>query len=471
MTSGGRREEAAVAHGARWVTAAFLLVGLLNYGYALVLTRLLTVPSYEAFSAGQGVLLWAATVAAVSVPWVLAQALARARTEAEAVAATRFTMLASAAAGLAAGLVVALIATGFTGPAGVLALALSTFVIFLGTTTMGWLQGRGRMRTLSLLTIGENLVKNAAGLLLVVVAGLAAPGALAAFGIGGLLVLAWWPSVPRGPARPWRAALASRDLWRHALGIAGVQGLVTLIVAIDVVLVTQQPARPDAAVSYQASAAVSRVPLFIASAVSTAFFPSLSRLGGGRELGAQAVRMYATVALPVTAVLMTMPAPVLAAVFPPQYAAMAVLLKYTAIVGLAAGGINIVTTFFQAADDFGCIGWQAVGLAGYVAALLAGWWAAGITGLAIGGAAGSVAALALLVARLARRQGLASMARIPLVGPIVSAGVLILVRPFPLVWLVVASGVGLVAGTVFLRGRAGGGPGPAPPSREDGGNR
>ena len=51
---------------------------------------------------------------------------------------------------------------------------MSTFAIFLGTTTTGWLQGDERMRSLSLLYLAENALKNVAGILLVTVAGLKA---------------------------------------------------------------------------------------------------------------------------------------------------------------------------------------------------------------------------------------------------------------------------------------------------------
>ncbi len=451
MTGADRWDESVVMHGARWVTVAFLVVGLLNYLYALVLTRLLNVSEYATFAAGQGLLLWATTVATVSVPWVLAQALARAHSDAERHAATRFTMMASAGSGLIAGAVVWVISAQFAGPPAALALAVSTFIIFLGTTTTGWFQGHGRMRALSALYVGENLLKNAAGLLLVMVAGLGDTGALAAFGIGGLLLLVWWPRVPRGSTRPWRAALASRDLWRRALGIAGVQGMVSLFAAIDVVLVAVLPGSRDLAASYQVSAALSRAPLFVAGAVSTAFFPALSRRARAGPLAGRAVRMYAVVALPLAMILATTPAPVLAAVFPAQYGAMATLLKFTAVAGLAVGGINMLATFFQATDDFSCLWWLGGGVIVYAVALLAGWRAGGITGLAIGSVAGTVIALALLGHRFVRRQGHGLLARFPLAGPAVAATVLIALRPFPVPWLVAATVVGLSAGVLFLR--------------------
>jgi O-antigen/teichoic acid export membrane protein len=461
MTSATPWDEPAAVQGARWVTAAFLGVGLLNYAYVLVLTRLLDVAAYSRFAAGQALLLWAATVAAVSVPWVLAQALAQARTESGRNAAIRFAMVVSACSGTAGAFAVGIIAAQFAGPVTAAVLAASTFLIFLGTTVTGSLQGQGRMRTLSAVTVAENLVKNAAGLLLVVAAGLADTGALAGFGIGALVLMAWWPSVPPGGAS-WRSALTSRRLWRRASGIAGIQGMVTLVATVDVVLVALLPANAATAASYQASAALSRVPLFVASAVATAFFPSLSRQAArpapgpaSGPLTTRATRMYAQVALPLAVILVTMPAAVLAVLFPAQYGAMAYLLRFTAVTGLAAGGLNLVTTFFQAAGDYSCLRWQGAGLAVYAGALLAGWQAGGITGLAMGGALGAVTAFALVCYCLARRQGLAAFAGVPVAAPVVVTGALLLARPYPAAWLAVAAVAGVWACVAFLRRSAG----------------
>src|SRR5204862_8082426 len=107
------------------------------------------------------------------------------------------------------------------------------------------------------------------------------------------LLLIWWPRVPRGSTRPWLAALASRDLWHRALGIAAVQGLVSLFAAIDVVFVAALPESRALAASYQVSAALSRAPLFVAGAVSTAFFPVLARSAGGGALAPPAAPLHA----------------------------------------------------------------------------------------------------------------------------------------------------------------------------------
>lgn len=447
-----RAEESTAARGARWIAVAMVCMGLSNYGYALLLTHLLDVAAYSTFTAGQGLILWAASVAAVCVPLVLVQGLVRAQSDDERNSAIRFAKLASTGGGLIAAAAVGGIATRFASSATALVLALSTFVLFLGTTTTGWLQGRERMRSLSGLWIAENVLKNGAGILLVVVAGLGDTGALGAFGIGALVMLVRWPRTPPGTGRPWLAALANRDLWRRSIAMLGGQGVVSLFVVIDVVLVAVLPGNRALAASYQVSATISRVPLYVAGAVGVAFFPLLSRrTSDGMVIAARALRMYAAVALPLAAALATIPPPVLALVLPTQYSAVATLLKYTAVTGLAAGGIILVTDFFQAADDYSSLRWLSAGMAGYVAGLLAGWRVNGVIGLAAGGALGAATAATLMGYLLVRRHGRRVIARVPLLEPLAAAGVLIVLRPYPLLWLAAASVVGLRAAIRFLR--------------------
>lgn len=459
--SAARPDVVTAVHGARWFTAAALIIGAVNYGFALLLTRLLDVGAFARFVAGQWLLLSAVTVATVTIPWVLAQALVRARSDAERGDAGRFAILTSIGGGLVMGGVVAAIAVQFAGPATTAVLALATVLIYVRTVTTGWLQGEERLRTLSLLQVGEVLLKAAVGIFLVVALGLSDAGALAAFGIGALLFLLWWPSLPQGSGRPWRSASANRDLWRHASGIARLQGLVALMAAIDVVLVTMLPVHRAAAASYQASTTLSRVPLFVAGAVSMAFFPALSRRPAGSSLSASAVRMYVAASLPLVAAIATVPGPVLTAVFPAEYSMMGALIAFTAVTGFALGTINLVVTFSQAVDDYACARWQLVGLVGFTAAVLAGWRVNDVIGIAVGGALGSVFALALLLYRLIRRQGVAVLGRVPIVEPVLLTGVLVLLHPYPRVWLIAATLVGLRAVQQFLRR-----PGAPDPARE-----
>lgn len=427
-----------------------VFIGLSNYGYSLLLTHLLTVTDYSSFAAGQSLILWATTIATVSVPWVLAQAVVRARSNIERSSALRFAKLTSMTSGIAAAILVGAISSRLASPVTALAIAMSTFVIFLGTTTSGWLQGLERMRSLALLYIAENVLKNGAGVVLVMVFGLKSTGALAAFGIGSTAMLVRWPRAREIGKRSWRE-LVRKDLLQRAISNAGAQGIVSLYIAVDMVFVALLPGSRALAASYQASATLTRIPVYLAAAIATAFFPSLSRQNASGTIAARAVRMYAAAALPLMFVLATIPATLLTRVFPTQYGAVEAMLKYTAVTGLAAGGISLVTTFFQAVDDYSCLKWLGAGVALYVGGLLTGWRVDGVVGLAAGGAIGSAIALLLIGYRLVRIRGRVVLAWIPIVEPLVSAAALIASRRYPLIWLAVALVVGALAGLHFFR--------------------
>ena len=443
-------DEPSASRGALWITVGTVSIGLSNYGYSLLLTHLLTVAEYSVFAAGQGLVLWATNIAAVSVPWVLAQALARARSERERNSAIRFAKLLSAGTGVVAGLIAGAIATGVAGPEIAGVVAVSTFAIFLGTTTTGWLQGDERMLSLSLLYVAENAIKNVAGILLVTVAGLKAVGALAGFGFGALAMLVRWPRTWRDGQQSWREVV-NKELLRTAMATAGAQGLVSLFVAVDVVLVALLPGDRAPAASYQASTTLTRIPLYIAGAIATAYFPSLSRQLSNGVIAAQAVRLYAAAGLPIMAILATAPGLLVGKLFPSQYNDVGLMLKYTAVTGLAVGGISLVTTFFQAANEYSCLKWLGAGLAGYLITMLIGWRIAGVIGLAAGGALGSMAAFVLICYLLVRSRGLVVLAWVRLLEPTVEAVALVLARSYWPLWLMVAFVVGVRAIMHFLR--------------------
>ncbi|MFC4472672.1 hypothetical protein ACFPH6_50870 [Streptomyces xiangluensis] len=445
------REEVTAVRGARWVTAASLTVGAVNYGYALFLTRLLDADSYAVFAAGQGLLLCAATVAIVAVPWVLAQALARAPSQAARGDAIRFAVVMATVGGIVAGGIVAAVAAQFASAATTTVLGIATLLIYVTRVTVGWLQGTERMRTLACVTTSEAFLKLAVGLLLVASLGFGHAGALAAFGIAVLPFLIWWPF--KRPHGDRLSISAHRDLWHRALELGAIQGLVALMAAVDVVLVALLPIDGTEAASYQVSVMLGRAPLFLAGAISIAFFPALSRRSPGTPLAASAVRMYLIVALPLTAICATAPQAVLSTVFPSGYSMMGTLLAFTAMSGFAVGGINLLATFFQAVNDRSCLRRQLVGLLVFVVALLVGWQVGGVVGLAIGGTCGTITAMLLLGHRLIRAQGLRAFAHVPLLEPFAVVCALLVLRPLPVVWLIAATAVGVRSATRFFRHR------------------
>jgi O-antigen/teichoic acid export membrane protein len=444
-------DEATAVRGAWWIGTAMMSVGVLNYAYALLLTRLLDVRAFATFAAGQGLLLCVSTVAGVAVPWVLAQSLVRAQSDAERGDAIRFAIVTATAGGLVAGAIVGVIATRFASLWTTLVLALCTLLVYVTRVTVGWLQGTGRLQALACADLSEAVLKFAAGLVLVSALGFGEIGALAAFGIGVLPFLIWWPyRVPDG-SRRWLTVTADGRLWRTALGAACLQGLVSVMAAVDIVLVAILPDDESSAASYQASAMIGRVPLFLASSISLSFFAVLSKHRAEPGLAASALRMYVTVAMPLTVVAATAPGAVLTSAFPSGYTMMSTLLPFTAVSGFALGALSLTVTFSQAVSDYSCLRWQAAGLLCNAAALWIGWQAGGVQGLAIGAACGTTCAMALLLGRLLRRRGTGLLAGIPVLEPVVLGGLLLLLRDVPVLWLIAAAATGVRAVTRFFR--------------------
>ena len=399
-------------------------------------------------------ILWASTVATVSVPWVLAQALVRARSSEERTSAIRFAKLASAGGGAVAAVVVGVHRHPVRDP-GITLVARRQHLRHLpGHHDHRLAAGPGAdADPLRPVRRGEPAEERRRA-----APGRGCPGRgdserYGAFGIGALVFLARWPRTPRGDrtahggprsptgicgAGPWASpaprgwspcSSRSTSCWSRCSPATGPWPRAT------------RPVRPWPGCRF-----------YIAGAVAMAFFPSLSRRANGGVIAARAVRMYAVVALPLAVVLATDSGTGLAGMFPDQYGAVATLLKYTAVTGLAAGGIGLITAFFQAADDYSCLRWLRRGLAGYVARA-AGRVAAGRDPRAGRG-------------RRARRRGCAGPAGpspgTPPRGAACSRwsrwpsrwpwpGLLILLRPWPLLWLAAAAVVGLRAAARFLR--------------------
>ncbi len=448
--------DASVAvHGARWITVSSLVVGALNYAYALLLMHILSAEAYTVFAAGQGLVLGVATVAVVSIPWVLAQGVARARNDGEKAEAVRFATVVGIVSGLVATALVTGLAAQFASLASTVVLAAGTLLVFVTTVTVGWLQGTERMRTLACVTAGEAVLKFAVGLALVMVLHLSDTGALTALAAGALPFLIWWPRrVAPGTRRRLFDAAVDRRLWRRAAGIASVQGLVALLTTADVVLITILPTDPTAAASYQASAMVGRIPLFLGSAIAMAFLPALARRRSGTSLATSAVQMYLTMALPFTAICVTAPGVVIHSVFPSEYAHVTTLLVFCSLSGLAVGALTLAATFCQAVDDYECLRVQCLGVAVYAVAVVIGWETGGVVGLAMGTTAGTIVATILLVVRVVRRGGVPSLFNRSLLISALSAGVLLAVRPLPALWLVAAMAVVARATVLFYRHHA-----------------
>lgn len=443
------RRSARAGGGEGWLMLAVLVAGLLNYGYGLLLAGLLPAGEYAVFAAGQALLLVAGTAASASVPWVLARELARDGADAgrrrEVVS---LALALNVAQGVVAALVVVAVAGSFAAGGALLAMGLSSLGFFAASTAVGWAQGLGRFRLLAVLLAGEMVVKVAAGVVLVET-GAGATGALGAALIGALAVagLGFWHA--RADLRPVRAWDRLAALARGAAGMMGVQALVTVIAAADVVLAAVLLASGDAA-EYQVASALGRVPLFLATALAVTSFPLLARRPGDRRVVSGNLAALLCLAGPVLLGALTVPADVLGLVVPDRYGDAVALLPLTAAQGLALGLITLQSGWFRAADRFrGCLGVLAAGAVVVLLAAAAGAEAGGPTGLAAGVLLATLAvaaALGVLAERTwpgAQRPALGHPAALALL-----AAPLVLLVHLPAGWLVAAAAVAAASALV-----------------------
>ena len=440
-----------LASGTRWLTASTVVVGVVNYLFALLLTRVLDVDQYQVFAAAQALLLVIGTIAGASVPWVVARWLATAgddRNQRRKV--VWFAIKANIGQGLVGGVVVGLVSLGFAEGHVAALVGASAAMIFLAATAVGWLQGEARFQAIAGLRITEVVLKAVGGMVLAVL-GLGAAGALSGFGLGAFVVLVLGLWIMREDLRPTTGLPGTTGLWGSAGGVVGVQGLVAVLASLDHVLVALLPTEASAAASYQVSMILARVPLFIAGAVSMAVFPLLSRPGVRfGDLVRNAVRLYSAVVAPLVVGLVTVPTPIIAAMFPGEYGFVGALLPFTAVTGASIGIVTLLATFFQAEEAYALsVRAQLTGIAAYVVAMVLGFAVGGIYGFAIGSVMGSlVAALLLLRRGIARWPGGVYLPWASLLWAAVLASLLIALRPWPVIWLVAA--VPLLGGSALF---------------------
>ncbi|MGN6599180.1 MAG: lipopolysaccharide biosynthesis protein, partial [Actinomycetes bacterium] len=391
--------DTSVPRGARWLTLASVVVGLLNYAFTLGLTRLMSPVVFGHVAAAQSLILVSGTLATSSVPWVVASVLARQGNDERARGQViGFSLLVNFGQALVAALVTATLAAPFLPPAALAALVSAVLAVFLATTPAGWLQGMRHFRALAALRVVEVIVKLGAGLALVALAPTATHALLGVFaGSAVIVVVGAW--LMRSDLALTSVSLRVGDLWRASLGNVGVQGLVAVLASTDVVLVALLDGGPGAG-SYQAATVLARVPVFVAGAVATAVFPHLAAAGGGtgRE-HRHAQTMYLLLAVGYTIGLVTAPAVLVSSLFPQSYDQVGELLPWLAVSGLSVGLINLVTTYFQAATRYRqSMTVEVVAVVVHVGLLALGFHLGGILGVAIASpVAPTLAAAALLV--------------------------------------------------------------------------
>jgi O-antigen/teichoic acid export membrane protein len=446
---GHRSPEAAqLQSGSRWIAGGSAFIGLLNYGYALLLANALRPRDYANFAAAQALLLVAATIAASAVPWVLTYQLAtdRANTAARH-AAISFAWRANAVGGTCAALVIAVVASQVLSVAGLAAVAAATIGMFLATTPCGWLMAEHRFAAFAQLRVLEVVVKIVVGTALWALFG-GSTGPLAGFAVGSGAVLLLGSIAMRHDLAIRRRGSSLSGLLRMTFGMTAIKGLVAALASVDVVVVALLPFAATTAGSYQVAVLLARIPMFIASGIAAVIFPLLASTTSRRELERKALEMYAAVTVPLLAVVVTMPVKIIHLVLPISYRETSSLLPLLGPSGTAIGLVVIDITLLQAAQRYRtALARQMPGLVVAVVAAVAGGMIGGIRGLAIGTLIGTVTNAALLRRATRRRQR--SPAAIPRwSGPVLLALTCLLfaVRAYPAYWFAAAT-VCVLSGT------------------------
>ena len=291
-----------------WLTAGTLAVGAANYVLWLGLARLLPAHEFVVVAAGQSLLLVAGTLASASVPWVLARALAvgsGARRSSNEHVVRRAGV--PAAGHCDCGCSDVRLTRVHRRAAS--ARRRTWWVRALGgLVSAGYLQGLGRLRSLAPLLVAEALVKLASGLVLVHMGG-GSIGALLATTIGALPLVVVTIVALRAEGGFRVNGLRVRSLWRDAFGNAGVQALVAVICAADVVVAATVLGGGRRVAALQLAIAFGRIPVFVAGAVSAAVFARLSRDSHSHQWRSAALATQIRLSLAVAVIVATARAP------------------------------------------------------------------------------------------------------------------------------------------------------------------
>jgi O-antigen/teichoic acid export membrane protein len=450
------RSDAMMRQSAGWLALSIITAGVANFFYSIVLTWLLPPRDYSAFASGQALLLVCGTASTASVTWVLARLISRGSTALSRQAALSFAVMMSLTQGLVAALVAGLVAFGFLGGWFPWVVGLAAVAIFQAATAVGFLQGTERFSRIAMLRVGEVVLKIAAGFGLIRL-GAGAAGAMAGFAIGALLVFVVGMGRAIKQIRFRLEWLLDRENWAQMLGLAAIQTTVALLTNLDLILAGLMVHDTGYLSGYQVSVMLSRIPIFLATAVS---MPVFTRLTASRALGVPVVKgslsLFVRSTLPVALAIGTLPLPLASIFLPGHYPArVEAFLPYTATAGILAAATNLLSTYFQAQSRFAnCFWLLATGLVVDGLAIIAGFRIAGPTGLAVGSVIGQLTTTVLLLASVVRIWGRWVLPARPVMLSALASAPLLALRPVSWLWFGYGMALALfTAWSTFWRGR------------------
>jgi glycosyltransferase involved in cell wall biosynthesis/O-antigen/teichoic acid export membrane protein len=340
------------------VVAATGVTSLLNYSFSLILLWALPPREYAVVASVTALLLLFGTVAGSSAPWVLAREVA-----VSAMGSDRrqrglaFAGMMGASQAIAAALVCVIIVSRYADWQTTATASGAAIIIFIACAATGYLQGTERFNAIYALRIGEALVKIAISIVLVE-SGMAAWGAVSGFAFGALLVLFVSAFYMRDDAlKTWRSrrepqvqrAMLDRALWASSAGIIGIQVGTAVMAGLDTIIASIMLSGEHGLATYQVVQILGRVPFFVAAALAVIVFPRMARSNSSHGMTvASSLRVWTRVCGASAVIMATLPPPILALILPPRYDSVSAILPWAAVTGFVLGGINLVTTYWQA---------------------------------------------------------------------------------------------------------------------------
>jgi glycosyltransferase involved in cell wall biosynthesis len=146
-----------------------------------------------------------------------------------------------------------------------------------------------------------------------------------------------------------RRAIIDRRLWGSAGGIIGIQAGTAIIAGLDAIIASIMLAGRHELATYQVVQILGRIPFYVASSLAVIVFPRMARLRALQGMTVtSSLHVWIRVCGAATVVVATLPDPILTHILPTRYGSLFVLLPWAALTGFALGGINLVTTYWQA---------------------------------------------------------------------------------------------------------------------------
>ncbi|MGA7729839.1 MAG: oligosaccharide flippase family protein [Chloroflexia bacterium] len=352
-------ESAGASRHAFLMTAAALVVGVLNYALNVVMGWRLPAEEYGRVGVSQTIILLCVWFLSAGFPWVVSRAIGRAGgagplESADGSEAWRTYKTAWLANLLLAAILVSALGLGFlygwlplSGDYSLLIVLVVITVMALGISVVpdAALQGLLRFRRLSTIRIAEAVVNTTASVALVLL-GMGAVGALAGFALAAVLTsgLSIWAILDKRfwLARGWGGLSALRDALPLTLAVFG--GII--LTNIDLLAVKFLSGGNSDALSgaYQIAAVLARAPFFVATALVTAFYPRIaraSRSGFAAAPSEQLLRWLALLVLPMHTIIVVAAPAVVSFFFPERYASSAPVLSVlgtaSALLAFASG--------------------------------------------------------------------------------------------------------------------------------------